>query len=807
MKILVKWIKNYARISCSIDEFVYKMTMVGFEVAHVDYCAKDFKKIITGKIVEINKHPNANKFFICQIDIGGKILQITTGADNITINSIVPVALSGAKLPNRGKIKKTTFRGIQSFGMLCSIQELAIEDKFLPPKNCKDIFVLPDETKIGVPIAQALEIEDDSVIDFEVAPNRPDCFSVLGLAREAAMAYDIDLIEPSYLCVNKLKEKTQEFIKVKVKNDELVTRFIGKVIKNVKIKESPQSIKKMLQSVGIIPINNIIDIVNYITLELGQPIHAYDLDKICGNEIIVRTAEKNEFIVTIDNIKKILETDTIVTTDSEKIISIAGITGSSETEVNANTKNIVLEAAAFNSSYIRRTSLKLGLKTESSEKFSKGVDIVRINLAIERAAQLIQNIEAGNACEGLIEHYPYTVKSKCIDFTENEINNKLGTEISGNEMLKILNKLGVRTQRKKQKIQALIPSWRTDIMLTADLAEEIGRAYGFDKIPFRIPISKTIPSKELPLNNFCDKIRNILSSLGMDETISSSFSSFQNLEKLRQTKNGLTMAVPIVNPINTEFSLMRTTLADSILNNIKYNLSRKNNDLMIYEIGKIYLSKKFPGQDLPIEKIMLCGAVCGLTIPPSWNVTKAEADFYSVKGVVEQILDSLRVNDYKFIIQENNLYHPGVSCSLVVNGKKIGLLGEVHPEILKNFDMNSKVYIFEVELEKLFTEVKNKLTYIDLPRFPQIERDISLYFKKSIVAGQILSFIKKKSGKLLKTANLFDVYNNKREDKKSLTFNLVYGSNERTLTDQEIDENIKDLLVALNKKFEANLRQ
>ena len=808
MKTSLNWLKRYVQVDMSAQELADKITAAGIEVAGVEYRGENLENIVVGKIITIEKHPAADKLLICSIAVGTDTLQIVTGAHNVRVGQNVPVALVGAKLAGGLEIKPAKLRGVDSSGMLCSAMELNIDAKVLLPKERDGIFILNDQLVVGTPIVEALGLRD-AILEFEPTPNRADCFSVIGIAREAAVAGNVKLLVPACECRPGLTEMSQDSVSIEVANSEQCSRFTAKVLRNVKVADSPDWLKQSLRSAGVRPINNIVDVTNFVMLEMGQPMHAYDLDKLDGKKLVVRTANAGEKLTTLDEVERTLTEDMIVIADCKQVVGIAGIMGGYDSEISHSTENIVMEAATFNARAIRRAAKVLGLRSEASGRFERGIDVARIDAAQERAAQLLQDMGVVSACSGLVEYYPAKAESVVISCSAKEINAVLGTEIPASRMLEILNDLGIATHADVDQLVAVVPSWRSDIALMQDIAEEVGRIYGYDNIPLKMPCSVITHGGQLYLQSIADRARNVLSACGMDETISFSFIHPDSFDKLNVPQDSsLRLAIPILNPIVAELPYMRTTLVDSVLNSLKYNLAHKTDDLKIYEIGAVYLPEKLPLVQLPPEKMQLCGILCGRMTAVSWCSGREPVDFFSAKGIVEELLADLHILNCEFVICTNILYHPGKSCVVIHDGVTIGFVGELHPLVSKNYDISVPVFLFELDLQLLAGLACLNQKYFSLPKHQAAKRDIALVLPIEVPAILVQQEILHSAGKNFAGVRLFDLYSGERmaAGKKSLGFSLYYCADDHTLTDNEIEVEVNHTVKVLTEKFEVEIR-
>lgn len=808
MKTSLKWLKRYVNIDCTAQELADRITSAGIEVAGIEYGGANLQNIVVGKITAIGKHPDADKLQICTVDVGREQLQIVTGARNVQSGDTVPVALVGAKLPDGLEIKPAKLRGVDSRGMLCSAAELSIDAKLLLPEERDGIFQLDTSLIPGTAIAEALGM-DDAILEFEPTPNRADCFSVVGIAREAAVACKTKLNQPDCECVPRNAELSSNRVSTRIADSALSGRFSAKVMTDVKVSASPEWLKQALRSAGVRPINNVVDVTNFVMLELGQPLHAYDSDKLSGRQLNVRRAVEGEKLVTLDEVERILTSDMIVIADEQGTVGLAGIMGGLATEVSGTTKTIVLEAAAFDAKMIRRTAKALGLRSEASGRFERGVDVARTNAALERAAQLLQDIGAASALTGIADCYPAEKPAAVIEFTAAAINKILGTAIAKEIMLEILNSLGIYTEVIGENLKSVAPSWRRDIQIVADIAEEVGRIYGYDNIPLKMPCEEITHGGQLYLQSIADRVRNILAAGSMDETINFSFIHPDSYNKLNlPVDSHLRQSIPILNPIVAEFPEMRTTLIDSLLTTVKYNLSHKNCDMRIYEIASVYLPEALPLKSLPAEKMQVCGALCGRMAPVSWYSGKEAVDFYAAKGMVEEVLADLHIFNCEYLSCDNPVYHPGKSCTVMHDGTVLGYIGELHPVVTQNYDIAEQLYMFELDLNLLAEKACLNQKFSPLPKFQSVKRDLALVLPVDIPVAAVQQEISFAAGGLFFGARLFDQYCGERmpSGKKSVGFSLYFCAEDRTLTDSEVEAELEQIVKSLTNKFAAEIR-
>lgn len=809
MQVSIKWLKDYIDFNETPEQLADMLTMAGISVENIHDVGAGLEKVLTGKIINIDKHPNADKLCICTLAVGeSEPVIIVTGATNVHVGQIVPVAMVGAKLPNGLKISKGKLRGIASNGMLCSASELKLDLEKLTEEEKQGIYILPAETAIGQGIKDVLGL-NDVILEFELTANRADCFSVLGLVREIAVLTGNAPKKPLIHVNEDACDKASDLVSVKIEAPELCSRFSVRVLKDVKIGPSPSWLQERLEGAGIRSINNVVDVTNFVMVELGQPMHAYDYDMLAGHTLIVRKANPGEKITTLDSIKRETNPQTLVISDSVQAVGLAGVMGGLATEVTESTKTVVLEAAAFNGVSIRRTSRACGLHSEASGRFERGVDIVNSIKALDRAAQLLQGMNAGTVCAGIIDSYPGFVLSSTITFTVNQINRRLGTLIDQAVMVDILKRLEFEVNVKEDDIMVTVPSWRNDVRYMEDISEEIARIYGFNRIPSTSPAGEMMQGCQSAKQSFVDQINTYLTGIGLNEILSFSFTHPQTFDKLNiPADSELRHAVPILNPITEEFPLLRTTVISSILETVARNLSRKNDDIQIYEIGSVFTPKALPMVELPTEKLMLCGAITGKRNVVGWNQDKALADFYDAKGIVEVLLEKLGITKYTVQAGAHYAMHPGKTAVLKKGKEILGYIGQVHPQVQVNMGVTKKTYIFEMDIETLMKYAAFSCHYQALPKYPAISRDLAILVSSELAAGEIEKTMVKSAGSLLKNIHLFDIYTGEQvaAGKKSLAFSLQFQSADKTLTDEIVDQHYNDILLSLEKDFDAKLR-
>lgn len=805
----IKWLKDYVDFRESPAELADLLTMAGVPVATIEELGKEITNVVTGRITSVTMHPNADKLTVCKVDIGKEIVTIVTGANNIRENDVVPVALSGATLPNGVKIHSSDLRGVMSNGMMCSAVELGLDSKLISQDAKGGIYILPQDTPIGSDIKEVLGL-NDIVLEFELTANRADCFSMLGLAREISVLTGGSFKKPMVNVHETDKTNASSLATVSIEETDLCSRFACRILKDVKVGPSPVWMQQRLRAAGMRPINNVVDVTNFVMLEMGQPMHAYDYNLLSKHTIIVRRARPGERLTTLDGQKRELSPDMLVIADAVQAVGIAGVMGGLATEVTNRTQTVLLEAAAFNGSSVRRTSRALGLRSEASGRFERGVDIVNIIRALDRAAKLLEDMGACKVCQGVIDNYPNVILPTQIEFTPEQINNYLGSSVTRQDMIDMLNRLEFKTETENNKIITTVPTWRADVNKPADIAEEIARIYGFNNIPSTIPTGIMKRSSQDYTQSIVDVVKDIMTGAGFNEIISYSFSHPQVFDKLNvPEQSSLRKAIPILNPITDEFPILRTTLVGNILQTVAYNLARKNDDMKIYEVGAVYLPGQLPLTALPSEPLKLCGALVGSRTKLAWNVLRQSLDFYDAKGSVEVILNGLGISQYQVEPDVNCYLHPGKTAKFTVNGELIAIVGEVHPKVLEAFGINRTVYIFEADMDIIAKQAKLVSVYNQLPKFPGINRDLAVILPMEVPAANVEAAIRKSAGSLLKSLTLFDVYTGEQvpPGAKSLAYALFFQAQDRTLTDAEIDDHYKNIIVLLEENFAARLRE
>ena len=808
MQVSIKWLNDYIKFNETAEELADKYTMAGVPVENVIRADEGLDKVVTGRIEKLEAHPDSDHLQICQMNVGEQeLIQIITGAQNVAAGQIVPVAMVGAHLPNGLHIKKGKLRGLPSNGMLCSAEELKMDLSKLTEEEKNGIYILPADTPVGVPAKDVLGF-DDVVLEFELTANRADCFSVFGLVREAAILTGNEPHYPEITVKEDDEAKAADMIKIGIDSD-LCDRFAARVIKNVKIGPSPEWMQQRLEAAGIRAINNVVDVTNFVMVELGQPMHAYDYDEIAGHSLTARLAKEGENLHTLDDSSRIAKGTELVIADSEKPAGLAGVMGGLESEVTEKTTTIVLEAASFNGASIRRTSRACGLHSEASGRFERGVDVTAIPRALDRACQLLQDMGACTVTQGIVDVYPAQKAQTEISYTAEQINARLGTQLPAEKMTEILTSLGFDVRAEGAGFVAKVPSWRNDCTCMEDLSEEVSRIYGFDNIAPSLPWGAVMQGQQSPRQDFIDKIKNIMVSLGMTEELSFSFTNTDLLDKLLVPADSeLRKAVPIMNPLTDDYPLVRTSLLTSIMENAARNFSRKNMDLRLFDVAPVFFPKQLPVTEQPEEVVKLVGLMTGRRNAVGWNQTNEMIDFYDMKGLVEELLASLSISKYTIEAGEHFAMHPGKTALFKKGREVIATIGELHPQAAENFGIKQKVYLFEMDVAVLMKYTAKNFHFDSLPKFPATARDLAIVVDKDAEAGAIEQVIAKNGGKFFKGVTLFDVYTGEHveEGKKSLAFNLQFQSKDKTLTDEEADAAFSNILKAVEKHFDAKLR-
>ena len=809
MRAPVKWLKDYVDFQDTPEVLGNRLTMAGIPVEGIDRPGQELSNIITGLIRSVDPHPNADRLSVCVIDIGGRTVRIVTGATNVQAGQVVPVAISGAVLADGKIIQPADFRGVASDGMLCSAEEILGDTKLIPPEKRDGIYILPEDTAVGQDIRSVMGL-DDTILEFELTANRADCFSVLGIAREIGVLTGNKAKRPMLPLKEHGIGKASDMATIEIKEPELCGRFCARILTNIRPGESPLWMQHRLQAAGMRPISNVVDVTNFVMLEMGQPMHAYDYSLLAKHSIVVRRAAKGEKLTTLDGVKRELTSDMLVIADAVQAVGLAGVMGGLATEISSSTQTVLLEAAAFYGPNVRRTSRGLGLRSEASGRFERGVDVAAIPLAINRAAQLLEEMGACDVVPGIIDVYPKAVLPAQFDFTTSWINRYLGADIPAETMVDILEKLEFTIKVAGETVTVTAPTWRQDVTGSVDIAEEVSRIYGYDHIDSTQPIGPLHAGGQVDKNNLTDQARNIMTGLGFYETLSFSFSHPEFFDHLRLPADSpLRNAIPIMNPITDEYPILRTTLMAGLLDTVARNLSRKNEDLKLYEVGTTHHALSLPLTSLPEEECRLCGAMVGRRDGAEWCHSREQVDFFDAKGAVEILLSGLGLQEWEMQRSTAPWLHPGKQADFIAGTTTVATIGALHPSVQKAFGITRPVYIFKINLSDLAPLlVAATKTYASLPKYPSITRDLAVVLPEAIPAGEVLSAVKKAGGDLLVESGLFDVYTGDKIEKctRSLAISLVFRASDRTLTDEDADVPFRAVLGSLEKQFGAKLR-
>ena len=795
MLVPVKWLRDYVNIDKETQEFADMMTMTGSKVEKVEFFGKETNGVEVCKILEIEQHPDADRLKVTKVEVAnGEILQIVTNATNISVGDYVPVARIGATLPGDFKIKKGKLRGVLSEGMFCGAEELTIPSQYVEEHKKDGIYILDhqDLFELGMDVREALGI-NDALIEFEITSNRPDCRSIIGIAREAAVTLGTDLKYPEV----KVNESEEEInFNVEIQTD-LCKRYCGRVIKDVKIGPSPYWMQRRLIEAGMRPVNNIVDITNYVMLELGQPLHAFDLDDVKTNKMVVKMAEEGEKFTTLDGVERILTSDMIVVGNGEKTLDLAGIMGGENSEIKDTTTAIFLEGANFAKESVRAASKKLGLRTEASSRFEKGIDVNLAEEAINRAAQLIEELECGTVLKGIIDVYPKKQEVQKITVNPQRINKLLGVNVTMEQFVNILESLEFKCNLiSSDKLELEVPSFRLDIVEDADILEEIARIYGYENIPTAQIEGNATAGVKTAKQKFTETLKNTAIASGLNEILTYSFVSPRGVDKINLPRNDEKREfVILLNPLGEETSVMRTTLIPNMLEVLATNVSHKVKKAYAFECGHIFKPQE---NGLPIETNHLSVGMYG-----------SKVDFFVLKGVIENILNSVGLKGYEIEPETTNTtFHPGRCAKVVYNNVCLGIFGELHPNVIENYNLGQRVYVCEIDTDLVFENCDLLKTYTPLPKYPSTSRDIALIVKDEIFVKQIEDIIKANSCGLVESYSLFDVYKGSQieEGYKSIAYSITYRSAEKTLTDEDVAKVHDKILSELSEKLNANLR-
>ena len=808
MNTALSWIKAYVPgLTCTDQEYCDRMTLTGTKVEGFERMDKNLEKIVVGQIEKIEKHPDADKLIVCQVNIGSEVIQIVTGAPNVKVGDKVPVVLDGGKvagghdggpLPEDGiAIKAGKLRGVPSNGMMCSIEELGSSKDMYPDAPDNGIYIFPDSVKVGDDAIEVLGLHD-TVFEYEITSNRVDCYSILGIAREAAATFDKPFVPP-VVEVKEAGDDVNNYVKVSIEDTDLCTRYCARVCKNIKIGPSPEWMQRRLAASGIRPINNLVDITNYVMEEYGQPMHAYDLSTIAGGQIIVRRAKDGDEFVTLDGQTRKLDNNVLMICDAEKEIGVAGIMGGENSMITDEVKTVLFEAATFNGPNIRKSAKRLGLRTEASGIFEKGLDPANAKAAIDRACQLIVELGCGEVVSGTVEEGLPIKPLRVLPFEPAKYNALLGTSVTEEQMLAIFKKLEVEVRDGKDGRELVIPSFRQDLVGRADMAEEVARFFGYDKIPTTLPKGETTTGKLSFKLRIEQKARDIAEYCGFSQGMTYSFESPKVFNKLLlDADDKARAAITIANPLGEDFSIMRTLSLNGMLTSLSTNYNRRNKNVRLYELGNIYLAKSLPLTEQPEERMQFTLGMYG------------DGDFYSLKGVVEEFFDSIGMK--KRIVYDpkagKNFLHPGRQAKIVYEGEELGYIGEVHPAVCDNYAIGTRAYVAVIDILNVLDFATFDRKYEGIAKYPAVTRDISLEVPKSVLAGDIEGVIAQRGGKILESYQLFDLYEGDqiKDGYKSMAYSVTFRAKDRTLEESDVAGAMKKILNGL-EQLGATLRQ
>ncbi|HIX99066.1 MULTISPECIES: phenylalanine--tRNA ligase subunit beta [Clostridia] len=799
MNTSLSWIKAYVPdLDVTAQEYTDAMTLSGTKVENYEKLDADLDRIVVGQIDKIEKHPDADKLIVCQVNVGAESIQIVTGAPNVHEGDKVPVVLAGGRVAGGHepgsrvaggiKIKKGKLRGIESNGMMCSIEELGSSRDMYPDAPENGIYILPQDTEVGADVVKLLGL-DDVVFEYEITSNRVDCYSVIGIAREAAATFRKKFCPPQVTPTGN-EEDVNDYIKVTVKDTDLCPRYCARVVKNIKIGPSPKWMQRRLASVGIRPINNLVDITNYVMEEYGQPMHAYDLDTIAGHEIIVKRAEEGEKFTTLDGQERQMDPSVLMICDGEKSVGIAGIMGGENSMITDDVKTMLFEAACFDGTNIRKSSKKVGLRTDASGKFEKGLDPNNAQAAIDRACQLVEEMGAGEVVGGMVDVYSRKKEPVRVPFDADAINALLGTNIPREDMLSYFRMIDLEYDENTNEVIA--PTFRHDLFRLADLAEEVARFYGYDNIPTTLPKGEATTGKLSFKLRIEEVARNVAEYCGFSQGMTYSFESPKVFDKLLLPEDAPERkAISIMNPLGEDYSIMRTMSLNGMLTSLATNYNRRNKNVRLYELGNIYLPKALPLTELPEERMQFTLGMYG------------EGDFFSMKGVVEEFLEKAGLSQKEIYDPKagKTFLHPGRQANIIYDGTVIGYLGEVHPDVADTYGIGERAYVAVIDMPEVVSRANFDRKYEGIARFPAVTRDISMVMPKEIMVGQVEKVIEDKGGQYLESYALFDLYEGAqiKDGYKSVAYSIVFRAKDRTLEEADVSKAMDAILGALEE--------
>ncbi len=800
MKVTLGWLKEFVDFDLSIEELADKLDLSGTAIESITDLGAKFDKMVVGEVMSVEKHPDADRLNFCEVAIAGEKTGIVCGAPNVKAGQKVPVALPGATMPNGMEIKSTSIRGVVSNGMICSEPELGLGE------NASGIMVLPKDTKVGIPLAKALDL-NDWVLEFEITPNRPDCMGVIGIAREVAALTGTSIHLPK-VTIKEIDKNTADKVRVDIADAEMCPRYVARFIDNVKIGPSPLWLRRRLEAIGIRSINNVVDVTNYVLMETGQPLHAFDFQALKNGHVTVRKAKAGEKLETIDHIKRKLKPEDLIIADCQGPLALAGVMGGLKSEISDTTEEVLLESANFSPTNIRRTSRSLGLISDSSLRFEKGIDIEGATFAADRAMQLIAETAGGRVFAGAIDNYPKPRALHHIALRPDRVREILGTDIDTKMMTATLKSLGLGVKsNSKNSLDITIPSFRGDLEREVDIIEEIARLFGLNNIKSAL-LSSSDPDRGLnPQQKLVQKLRSLMSSAGLMEVVNYSFIGQFELDRLALPKDDpLLKGVPLINPLSEDQALLRTSLIPSLMKTVSYNYNRGQKDIGIFEIGHIFRQAKVK----PEEFLTLGGAITGEVAPVSWNNREAvEASFYNVTGLIELLCEKLKLADCHIHPANHGLLQEGQAIEFLTGNKVAGFAGTLRPEAQANFDLRQPVYIFQIAIGQLLEQVTEELLFVDVPKFPAVVLDLAFVLDENIPWRRIRDLAIETGAPLLRKVRLFDLFKGEEiaGGKKSIAFSLTYQASDRTLTDNEVAHIQKRIIKRAHKELGAELRE
>ncbi len=803
MLVSYQWLKDYVDLQMGPEELAEKLTMSGIEVEAVSSFNPGITNTVVGKVLSVEKHPEADKLFVAQVDTGSEISQVVAGIDNFQAGDLVPVAKPGAVLPGGFKIKKSKLRGVTSNGMLCSAEELGLE-----LVHDHGILVLDEEHPVGTDIVTALAL-DDWILELGLTPNRSDCLGLLGAAYEVSAitgtALKIDF--PEFPTV---KEDIDNLVEVKIIDEDLCSRYSARIVKNVTVRPSPLWLQRRLLAAGIRPINNIVDVTNYVMWECNQPLHGFDYDRIKDKKIIVRKAEAGELLLTLDEQERKLDESMLVITDPSGPVALAGVMGGFSTEITEQTRTVLIEAACFEPTTIRRTSRNLGLRSESSLRFERGTDPEGTIRAASRAAQLMAQLSSGQVVEGVVDEYPRPVSNLVVPLRRDRAREIIGLDISDQEIKEIMEGLQFETEESGGLLHVTVPPRRSDITREIDLVEEIARIYGYEHIETTLPRGVITQGRKTREQHLEDLAKKLLVSFGLYEAITYSFIPFRQYDDLMLEKEDpLRNVVKVYNPLSEEQGVMRTTLLGNLLHSVKYNVNRNIHNIRLFELGSIFIPRESSSDTLPWERETLAVVLSGKWGIESWSQKPKQVDFYDLKGILEMFIQKMGIENYSFSPVNHPAFHPGRAAEISIEGEKLGIMGEIHGEVMSRFDLEGKVYAAEIDFSRILKYAQLHTNFKTLPKYPAALRDLAVVVKDSISSDRIRQEILDTAGELVEELTLFDVYQGEQipSGYRSLAYSIVYRSREKTLTDKEVNDLHQRVIDTLVKKFEARIRE